>query len=62
MRADAIAAAVGVLVALGWIMSQAPNRASVYMADSPPAQTEAAHRASPVAAGEGLAALLSSVR
>jgi hypothetical protein len=34
----AIAAALGVLVTLGWIASQAPPRHSVYLADSPPAQ------------------------
>jgi hypothetical protein len=63
VRPDAIAAALALLVTLGWIMSQAPSRASIYMADSPPAQAEAAQRgASPFAAGTGLAAILGAIR
>src|SRR5580658_1295727 len=38
LRPGVIAAALGVLVTLGLIMSQAPKRASIYVADSPPAQ------------------------
>lgn len=63
MRADVIAAAVTVLLTLGWVMWQAPPRASVYLADSPPAQAEAAQQsAGPAAAGTGLAALLGALR
>jgi|HubBroStandDraft_4_1064222.scaffolds.fasta_scaffold202072_2 hypothetical protein len=63
IRPDALAAALALLVTLGWIMSQTPNRASVYLADSPPSQTETAqHGAVPVAAGTGLAAILGAIR
>jgi hypothetical protein len=36
-RPDSIAAAVGVLVMLGWIVLEAPPRESIYLADSSPA-------------------------
>jgi hypothetical protein len=62
-RPDALAAALALLVTLGWIMAQTPNRASVYLADSPPSQAEAAQPpASPVAAGTGLGAILGAIR
>jgi hypothetical protein len=62
MRSGIIATALGVLVTLGLIISQTPNGASVYLADSPPAQAGPAHATSPVATGAGLAAILGAIR
>jgi hypothetical protein len=61
LRPGAIAAALAVLVTLGLIMSWAPNRASIYLADSPPAQA-GTHGAGPVPSGAGLGAILGAIR
>ena len=62
MRPGAIAAAVAALVTVGFIMSQAPNRASLYMADSPPAQAAATHPTSPITPGAALSGILRALR
>jgi hypothetical protein len=62
MRPGVIAATVGVLVTLGLIMSQAPNRASIYVADSPPTQAAATHPTTPIAPGAAVAGILRALR